>query len=174
MAALFFSFLLTLVTAAPASADYYAGGVGTTQFNVRMTGALNDVWRGYLGHSIDTWNATYSQGTRVVIARNTTNSPRTMTAARYDEDWLGLYTPSGTRANRSFHIQANARTIALPTGGTVATWARWVTAHELGHALSLADNPGTSQASIMKYPPSNSSPATTPRAYDISEVIRIY
>lgn len=27
MAALFFSFLLTLVTAAPASADYYAGGV---------------------------------------------------------------------------------------------------------------------------------------------------
>ncbi len=60
------------------------------------------------------------------------------------------------------------------TGGTFATWAKFTSTHELGHGLSLADNPSTTMASVMKYVSSTATPGTYPRTYDINEVARIY
>ena len=158
------------ISAEPASATYYSGGVGSPRFTVQITG-VNSTWASYLRFGVGAWNATRDTGVQITTVSSST---RTMTAGSYDQTWLGLYTPGGTRANRSFTIQANARVVGLTTGGTYRQWARFVATHELGHALSMADNPPTSSASVMKYVPPTSSPATTPRAYDVAELIRIY
>ncbi|WP_141538601.1 hypothetical protein [Isoptericola jiangsuensis] len=162
---------LVVGASAPAEATYYSGGVGTNQFSVQITG-VNSTWNGYLKNGITKWSATYSEtGTSIA---NSSNSPRKMTASNYNTTWLGLYTPSGTRSNRSFTIKANASRINDMTGGTFARWAKFTSTHELGHALSLADNPNTTRASVMKYRAASSDPGSTPYSYDRDEVVRIY
>ncbi|WP_418275716.1 hypothetical protein ACNHYB_12770 [Isoptericola jiangsuensis] len=162
---------LALASSLPASATYYSGGVGDNIFSVQITG-VNSTWNGYLKHGITTWSNTYSKtGTSIA---NSSSSNKKMTASNYSTTWLGLYTPGGTRSDRSFTIKANATRINDMTGGTFARWAQWVSNHELGHGLSLADNPSTSRSSVMKYLSSSSNPSTGLFSYDLDEVIRIY
>lgn len=163
--------LLVFTSTAPAHALYYSGGVGSTAFSVRITG-VNSTWTGYWQSGITAWNNT-AGSTGVAIGQNS-SSPRTLTAGNYADSWLGLYSPSGTRTNRTFLARANATRISQMTGSNFATWARFTTTHELGHALSLGDNPQTSAASIMKYIASSATPFTTPRAFDIQRVIEYY
>ncbi|WP_017581884.1 zinc metalloprotease [Nocardiopsis valliformis] len=154
----------------PAHADYYSGGVGSPRFSVRYTG-VNDTYVNRFNTSRGNWNRTTN--TNVSITRSTSSSVnRTMTAARYNDSWYGLYTPSGTRNNRRFVIRVNARTLARDSGSNMTAWILSTTVHELGHALSLADNPRTSSLSIMKH--NRNRTRTTPYAYDVSEVRRIY
>lgn len=168
--ALFLVFMLPLSSA---SATYYSGGSGTRKFTVAVTG-VNPTWESALIGAPGVWNAS---GAGVSIAVGPSVSKR-ITAGNYPtETWLGLYTPSGTRANRSFIIQHNANRISAVDGvspGTWSQWVRWTTLHELGHALSLDDNPVTSQASIMKYPSASVVPFQSPRPYDIADVLAFY
>ena len=101
-----------------------------------------------------------------------------MTAGNYPgETWLGLYTPSGTRSNRTFLIQVNANEVSVVDAvspGSFSQWVRWTSIHELGHALSLADNPVTTWQSIMKYPSASVVPYQSPKSYDVNDVLAIY
>ncbi len=82
---------------------------------------------------------------------------------------------SGSRSSRSFQIKVNATTLWRDTKSIPKydKWVRSTTTHELGHALSLADNPNTSKVSLMKHSRDRSK-VQTPQPYDKSEVKRIY
>ncbi|GAA1458777.1 hypothetical protein NE857_27595 [Nocardiopsis exhalans] len=162
--------LVIALGAVPAHADYYSGGVGTTRFTVRY-GAVNDNWIGYFNTGRINWNNT--SNTNISITRTTSTSVnRVITAGRYTENWYGIYSPSGTRANRSFSIRINARRLAEDSGSNMSAWCRSTSLHEFGHALSLADNPNTTRLSVMKH--SRDRTRITPYAYDTAEVRRIY
>jgi len=63
--------------------------------------------------------------------------------------------------------------LARDAGANLVTWAQSTTTHELGHGLSLADDPNTSASSLMKHN-RNRTTVGSPTAYDKSEVLRIY
>lgn len=162
--------LSSLVMAAPASADYYSGGMPSRSWNVRAVG-INDTWIGFLDTGRSRWNST-SAGTSI---GRSTSAASTFTAGRYTgQSWYGLYSPSGIRGiNRTFAIQVNAYTIERDSGSNMTAWCRSTTTHELGHGLSLADNPSTTSSSLMKHS-RNRATVGSPTSYDISEVLRIY
>ncbi|KNE84145.1 hypothetical protein ADZ36_02160 [Streptomyces fradiae] len=138
-------------------------------FNVKAVG-INPTWVGFLDTGRKNWNNT-SAGTS--IGRKS-NAKATFTAGRYNTSWYGLYSPSGIRGiNRVFKIKVNAKKLAANSGSKMTQWSRSTTTHELGHALSLDDNPNTSKASLMKHG-RNRATVQKPKAYDISEVKRIY
>lgn len=162
---------LVLLQAVPAYADYYDGGMPAKNFTVRYVNA-NSTYVGYFDTARSNWNNAPG-GIGVAIGKNTTANA-TMTAGNYTtQSWYGLYTPTNPRTiNRYFAIQINATTITRDSPN-VPAWIRSTTTHELGHALSLADNPNTTAISLMK---SNRDRTATqvPQAYDRSEVVRIY
>lgn len=150
-------------------ATYYSGGMPARSFNIQAVG-INSVWVGHLDTARSNWN---SSGAGVSIGR-TSNSKATFTAAHYAQTWLGLYAPSGVRGvNRVFSIKVNARTLNASAGSNLSQWIRSTSTHELGHALSLADNPSTSASSLMKHD-RNRATLTKPTSYDVAEVKRIY
>lgn len=155
--------------ATTAQADYYDGGMPSRSFNVKAVG-INDTWVGFLDTGRKNWN---NAKAGVSIGRKS-NAKATFTAARYKESWYGLYSPSGWRPiNRVFKIKVNARTLDRDSGSKMTQWSRSTVTHELGHALSLDDNPGTKKASLMKHS-RNRAKVQKPLAYDVSEVKRIY
>ncbi|MFI6862061.1 hypothetical protein ACIBKZ_19535 [Streptomyces sp. NPDC050421] len=152
-----------------AQATYYSGGMPGSKFNVKAVG-INDTWVGFLDTGRKNWN---NAGAGASIGRKS-NAKATFTAGRYNESWYGLYSPSGLRPiNRVFKIKVNAKTLARDSGSKMTQWCRSTSTHELGHALSLADNPKTSKASLMKHS-RNRTTVQKPLSYDISEVKRIY
>jgi hypothetical protein len=152
-----------------ASADYYSGGMPSRSWNVKPVG-INDTWIGFLDTGRSNWNGS---GAGTSIGRSS-SAASTFTAGRYDQSWFGLYQPYGIRGiNRTFAIKVNARTLAASSGANMTAWCRSTTTHELGHGLSLADNPGTSSASLMKHS-RNRTTVQKPQTYDVSEVQRIY
>lgn len=150
----------------PASADYYNGGLSSRTFSVRPVG-INDTWIGYLDTSRGYWNAT-SAGAH--LTRSST-SKNTYTAGRWNYSWGGRYTPSGSGSSRTFKVEVNVQYLEARAGSNLTKWILSTTTHELGHGLKLADNPGTSRASLMKY---DRDPAKIykPQPYDVSEVVK--
>ncbi|MEU0938025.1 MULTISPECIES: hypothetical protein [unclassified Embleya] len=151
----------------PAHATYWSGGMPRADFDIR-TFDYNSTWQGPLVRAISNWN-----GTATPVAIGTlSNSRNTLTVKSYSDTWYGLTTSKGPRnSSRTFTIKMNSRTI----NRDATNWNNMVTrifSHELGHGLSLADNPSTSKASIMKY--QSWSTLVKPTAYDIAEVNRIY
>jgi hypothetical protein len=160
---------LVAVGGAPAWADYYSGGMPTRSFNFKTQG-INDTWVGFYDTARSRWNGS---GAGTNIGRSS-SAAATATAGRYSQSWYGLYTPHGIRGiNRTFTIQVNARTLEADAGSNYTAWVRSTCTHELGHALSLADNPNTSSASLMKHN-RNRTTVGSPTSYDVSEVRRIY
>jgi hypothetical protein len=161
----------TLVTVAgePALATYYSGGMPSKSFNYRTHG-INSTWVGYY----DTANIRWNQRVSSSIGRST-SAAANATAASYSQTWYGLYTPHGVRnINRTFTIQLNSRTIVAQWGGSSANLTRYsqiIATHEVGHSLSLDDNPNVSNTSIMKY---NWGSTDVPTSYDITDVGNIY
>ena len=160
--------VLTLTVSQPARADYFSGGMPSRSFNVRMVG-INPTWVACFDHGAGWWNG--EAGARIW---STSTAASTFTAGRYSQSWLGHYQGHGIRhINRTFTIQVNARTLQEQSGAHMTQWMRSTCAHELGHSLSLADNPNTSQSSLMKHN-RNRTTLQGPTAYDIREVERIY
>lgn len=161
--------LVVTAVATPASATYYSGGMPTRSFNVKPSG-INDTWVGFLDTSRANWNGS---GAGTSIGRSS-SAAAVFTAGRYSASWYGLYTPHGIRGiNRTFTIQVNARTLEADSGSNFTKWILSTSTHELGHALSLADNPNTSSSSLMKHS-RNRTTLQKPTSYDVSEVQRIY
>lgn len=102
---------------------------------------------------------------------NITKSDRAaayVTVASYSATWYGLYTPSFG----AFNIKLNSRTIARDAG-VFANFSRSTFAHELGHSLSLADNPVTDSASLMKHN-RNRNTLYNPTSWDNARVNSVY
>lgn len=151
-----------------AHADYYSGGMPSRTFAVRMVG-INDTWVNCFWHG-----AGYYNGNAGAHITQTPGAASTFTAGRYSQSWYGLYSPHGIRSiNRTFDIQVNARTLEQDSGSQMANWMKSTCAHEVGHSLSLADNPNTTRASLMKHN-RNRSTMIYPQAYDLEEIERIY
>ncbi len=158
-----------MVPASPASADYYSGGMPGKSFNVRVFG-VNPTWQGHFNTARANWNN--APGGIGVSIGQTTTANASMTAASYSASWYGIYTPYNTRATRSFTIQINSRTLANDSPNLTA-WIESTSTHELGHALSLADNPNTTAISLMKHDRDRAN-NRRPQSYDRREVVRIY
>jgi hypothetical protein len=164
------SIALVLTSTLPAHATYYSGGMPGTKFNVKYVG-VNNTYIHLFDDARSRWNKTTS--TNVSLGKSS-SAAASMTAARYSATWYGLYTPSGLRGvNRAFKIQVNARTLQRDSGSNFTKWIASTSTHELGHGLSLADNPRNSYPSLMKH---NRDRTTiyAPQAYDIREVRSIY
>jgi hypothetical protein len=160
--------LVVAGTGVAAQADYYSGGMPTRSFNYRTEG-INDTWVGFYRDGNNRWN---TSGARTSIGLNS-GAAAWATAGNYSAAWWGLYTPYGIRGlNRTFRIQQNARTLARDAGSNLAEWCRGNSVHELGHALSLADNPNTTRVTVMDQ--GVLATVRFPMAYDIEEVERIY
>jgi hypothetical protein len=161
--------LVVAAVATPASATYYTGGMSSRSYNVKPSG-INDTWVGFLDTARSNWN---SSGAGTSIGRSS-SAAAVFTAGRYSASWYGLYTPHGIRGiNRTFTIQVNARTLEADSGSNFTAWILSTSTHELGHAVSLADNPSTSSSSLMKHS-RNRTTLQKPTSYDVSEVQRIY
>ncbi|MFF8956828.1 hypothetical protein [Streptomyces sp. NPDC014894] len=155
---------------APAHATYYSGGMPKAKFSVEPVG-VNKEWVKFLDTGRSNWNKSKSGAS---IGRKK-KIKQDFTADRYNASWLGMYAPGGSRKKRTFDIYINAKSLYDITGGG-AKYDRWVRStitHELGHALSLKDNPGTKKSSLMKHSRDRSK-VQKPTAYDVSEVKRIY
>ena len=154
------------LAASPVQATYYSGGMPSRTFTVRPVN-VNGTWVGYLDTSRGYWN---SSGAGTHISRTTT-SASTYTAGRWNYSWAGRYTPIGSGSSRHFTLEVNVEYMESRAGSSLTRWILSTSTHELGHALSLADNPSTSQASLMKY---NRDPAKIykPQPYDVSEVVK--
>ena len=154
--------------ASAANADYFAGGMPSKKNSVKYVG-VNSTYVNHFDNARFRWNALSG-----VTFGKSNAAKNTMTAARYSSSWYGLYTSKGLRnRSRTFTIQVNARSIQEDSGRNMSKWIASTSTHELGHALSLDDNPKTSKASLMKYS-RNRSTVISPQPYDVSEVKRIY
>lgn len=160
--------VLVLASVTPAHADYYSGGMPSAYFNYKAV-SVNSTWKGYFNAAAARWTQSAAQTAIGAV----TSSRNTMTAASYSQSWYGYYTPYGTRGTRSFKIQVNVRTLSNAAGSNLTKWIASTATHELGHALSLADNPNTTRASLMKHS-RNRTTLIAPTSYDVSEVNRIY
>ncbi|MCE0446368.1 hypothetical protein LT493_21600 [Streptomyces tricolor] len=154
----------TLAVSAPAEATYYSGGMPKRSFSVKTVG-INSEWVKYFDTARGNWN---NAGVGASIKRKSSAKP-SFTAGNYNQSWYGLHAPSGSRPNRSFQIKVNAKTLWRDTGNIPKydKWVRSTSTHELGHALSLADNPNTSKASLMKHSRDRSK-IQKPQPYDKS------
>ena len=166
--------------AAPASASpayYYAGGVGTTQFGVGIDDNMNGTWSNFLRSGFAAWNNTYTT-THVAIGEVLVGpADKNVILGTLPSGTLGLYAPAGTRANRAFLITLDANQIINAPGriASIGSWATFATIHELGHSLSIIDNPNTSSTSVMKYHATSwSSPYQSPQTWDKNAVATIY
>jgi hypothetical protein len=159
---------LVMTNGLPAQADYYSGGMPSRTFNYRTHG-INPTWVSIY----DTANIRWNQRVSSHIGRST-SARADATAGSYSQSWYGQYSPHGVRAiNRTFTIKVNVRTLSRDGGSHFSDWCYSTTTHEIGHALSLTDDPHTSSASIMKHN-RNRTTSQLPTSYDISEVNRIY
>lgn len=148
VAVVFASTTLLLASALPSNATYWSAGVGTHIFNVQITG-INSTWYDHIKSGVNSWNNVGAPRPKITVLDPTPS--RTATAGSYTATWYGHYDAGGTRANRTFTIRLNTRTLSRDAGTNLSSWARGTSTHEFGHALSQADNPSTTSLSIMKY-----------------------
>ncbi len=158
----------TLSSPQPAQATTYDRGMALPSFAVKPYD-YNSQWQGPMDRALSSWNVT---PTPVWITKSS-SAPNSIVAAQYPGvTWFGLYTPHGSKPGRYFDIKLNS----LNLSKTTYYFDRFVTqvlVHELGHSLSLVDNPVTSQRSIMTYGLDHSL-YYVPQQYDINDVNNYY
>ena len=165
---------ILLMAVMPVShATYWNGGMWLASFSVKPY-SYNNQWQPGMDAALASWNAT---STKATITKSTSGKG-TIYASSYPDSWFGMYAYSGPRdASRTFTIKLNSRTIVAQQksypGSGHKNWVTAVFVHELGHALSLADNPSTTSASIMKYR-NDYTNWVNPQGYDINDVRSTY
>ncbi len=165
----------SLFAAGPSHADvYYSGGL-TSAKHTWYRPNYNSAWNAALATAESAWNAVPEVAFRRVSTK-TPATPSTITVASYTASWYGLYTPreqhTSYYSGRYFNVSINSRTISKDSKNFNG-FVRSVTVHELGHALSLGDNPPTSAPSIMKYSRDRNT-LITHTHYDRANVSRRY
>jgi hypothetical protein len=153
--------------AMPASASFYSGGMYYAKFTIQPY-SYNSTWQGPLNQALANWVATPT----CANPYKSSASESSLTATQFADGWYGLYTPHGSGQTRYFTIQLNSRTIAHDATN-VGNFITSAFTHELGHALSLADDPATAAATIMSHA-RNRNTMTKPQTYDINDVNNFY
>lgn len=151
----------------PANATYYSGGMPSATFSIKPWN-YNSTWQSPLNSALASWNAT---STPANITKST-SATATLTVSSTSDTWYGLYTPTGIWPFRSFTIKLNSRTIGADATN-LSNFIKSAFAHELGHSLSLGDNPTTSSSSLMKHS-RNRNTLYLPQNYDVAEVNAYY
>ncbi|MEV4628665.1 hypothetical protein AB0J90_20580 [Micromonospora sp. NPDC049523] len=160
---------VTLQPVGPARATYYSGGMWSAHFPIRSY-SYNSTWQVPLDRALTNW---YNTPTAAWIEKSA-SAPSWLEASSFPDTWFGLYTPYGSGSGRYFRIQMNSRTLSASSGGNFANWVTSSFTHELGHALSLNDNPPVAaSASLMRHD-RNRATLTTPQQYDINDVNNFY
>lgn len=115
--------------------------------------------------SINAWNNAVP-GVKFYFDKN---APNTIYSGNYKDSWVGYYS-FYTKNNKTykFNIYLNNRLLSKRS----SNYKQSTLVHELGHALSLADNPPNSN-SIMRYD-RNRNIMITPTADDIAGVKKYY
>ena len=163
------SAVLTMNSASVAHADYFSGGMPNRSFKIQAV-AVNSTWMNHLRNATNNWN---SAGVGASIKYNVP-SKSTFTAGPYFRSWYGLYTGYDSRGpKRYFEITVNSKKLSEDAGSKLSAWSLSTSTHEIGHALSLSDNPKTTKASLMKHSRDRAK-IQKPQAYDKAEVTRIY
>jgi hypothetical protein len=157
--------LLVATASTPAHADYYSGGLSTAVYSVSYS--VNATWSAPMDASLSAWTAT---PTPVVLSKSS-GSDNTVTVASFSDTWYGYYDPCFW--SDCFEMSLNSRTI----NRDASNWYNFVKStfvHELGHGLSLADNPTESTAASIMRHTRNRNTMHVPQAYDIQEVNSYY
>lgn len=156
-----FLVMMCLMTTNVSAYVKYDRGMSTSTFTVnnRCTGDYKIA----VDNAINEWNKV-----SVVTITQSSNSNNIIENATYEAEWAGYYTPSTHKKKRSFNIKLNNKHLDSRSFNTKQS----VAIHELGHALSLADNPPETQ-SIMRYD-RNRDTMIAPQDDDIKGVIEIY
>ncbi|MFM2412056.1 MAG: hypothetical protein RLZZ587_389 [Actinomycetota bacterium] len=159
--------ILAIFSELPASAIYYSGGMPSATFSIKPWN-YNSTWQSPLNSALASWNAT---ATPANIAKST-SATATLTVSSTSDTWYGLYTPTGIWPFRSFTIKLNSRRIGADASN-LSNFIKSAFAHEIGHGLSLGDNPTTSSSSLMKHNRDRNT-LYLPQSYDIAEVNAYY
>lgn len=157
-------------TIAPAHATYYAGGMPTRSM------AILNAYSGGIHTTV--FNQGRAAWNNAGVGAKISSAPGrgTMNFASYSAGWLGAYAPKGPRnSTRTFTISINVYAIQKSVSAAkYQVTLRSTVTHEIGHALSLDDNPPKKPTeSIMRHD-RNRSTLYLPTAYDKSEVKKAY
>ena len=115
--------------------------------------------------SIKAWNNAVP-GVKFYLDKN---APNAIYSGNYKDSWIGYYSFYTKRGKTyKFNIYLNNRLLSKRS----SNYKQSTLVHELGHALSLADNPSNSN-SIMRYD-RNRNIMITPTADDIAGVKKYY
>lgn len=149
--------VLVLLSVWPSSA--FAAAAGELSYGWPKSGnpttinllsyTYNSVWLGPMLNGQVQWN---NSSARVAFICNSTSS-NTVTAASYADDWYGINTGTASGSTLTkFVIKLNSRTISRDATN-ISNFITSSMAHELGHAIWLADNPstGTPNSSLMNH-----------------------
>lgn len=153
-------FLFTTV----AFAKYLNYGWPTSNVPIRPYNH-NSTWQRALDNGMASWNGA---GAKVSFNKvSGSNNPVYVANYSYGAYGKCIIYYSGNKITR-FTIEMNNRTISRDATN-FSNFIQSVFVHELGHAIWLADNPRTSQPSIMKYS-RNRNTMTRPQTFDINNV----
>lgn len=129
-----------------------------------------EAWCNVINKSINAWN---NSSANVAISVSDSSNNKIL-VRKYDEAWYGLATQTCSSAGYTskFDIKINSRTIRNDAS-SYAKFARSTLTHEFGHIFWLADDPDTSQKSIMKYS-RDRNVMVKPQTFDINNVNQKY
>ncbi|MDR1674223.1 MAG: hypothetical protein LBR54_02095, partial [Oscillospiraceae bacterium] len=138
-----------LLTVCSMAYIYYSGGHDTAYLEINNTALSITMGFVYL-RACSAWQNT---STPAVVTTNNNQTDHIIQSGYYDEDWYGLYSPSGYLSNgRATKFEISFNMIGTSTDNN---YRQSVIVHEIGHALCLDDNPsykvGPINDSIMNY-----------------------
>lgn len=139
---------------------------GWQSTSIPIRNATSSAYTTVVKNSIAAWNKAIPGRINIYQSSSAQN---TIYSGNYADSWIGYYSYY-TRNGKTykFNIYLNNRLLASKS----SNYKQSTLVHELGHALSLADNPPTSP-SIMRYD-RNRNTLITPQKDDINGVKNFY
>lgn len=163
-----FTFLVIVffIICTPITYSYLSTNHGYPIPRIAIRNACSDAYTPTFNASLAAWN----NATPVVNLTESSESPNFVKDSAYADSWVGCYSYSYNPKDGTTLFNIRLNTSILDTKSS--NYRQSVLVHELGHALSLADNPPTSP-SIMRYD-RNRELIYVPQADDIHGVNVIY
>lgn len=160
--------VLTLIATSVSSINAYElQNYGWNSTSIPIKYDLNSEYAPVIEASIKAWNNVHPK-IKIYYSSKASN---VIYIGEYEESWVGCYSYYLNKKKQvtRFNIYINDRLVKSRT----SNYKQSVLVHELGHALSLADNPGNTKETIMSYS-RNRNEMITPQADDIAGVKKAY